>query len=339
MKNLFKSFFLFGLFLLIFSNEAMASCRIVSSAYSANDTGNFSFGSIVIDRSTPVGSVVATATNTDLGGRGYFVSCSGDFINQWALGSGAYTPVSYGGETLYQSGVAGLAFRINTPGAGASAGKYGTAALPRSLSTTACNPTNAPNYTLCGQDWGNPILELVKIAETTGSGALTTGSILQALIVGETNIMNYQVTAGSVQTNLSCSVVNSNIVVNLGKVKKAEFTGISTAATTTTAFTIDLNCDPSTNVTMTIGGGTNGSPNAGRGLLFLDSTQSNKAAGVAVQVLYNGTNVRIDIAQSAGNAGAGGIYSIPMTARYFQTATTVTVGQANANGTFTMTYQ
>lgn len=62
------------------------------------------------------------------------------------------------------------------------------------------------------------------------------------------------------------------------------------------------------------------------------------AKGVGVQLLYNGTplamNSRLLLKQSAG-----GVETLPLTARYYQTLGTVQSGTANASATLNLTYQ
>lgn len=62
------------------------------------------------------------------------------------------------------------------------------------------------------------------------------------------------------------------------------------------------------------------------------------AKGVGVQLLYNGTplvlNSRLLLKQSSG-----GLETLPFTARYYQTLTSVESGAANASATLNLTYQ
>lgn len=68
------------------------------------------------------------------------------------------------------------------------------------------------------------------------------------------------------------------------------------------------------------------------------SGNAGTAKGVGVQLLYNGSplvmNGRLLLKQSAG-----GQETLPLTARYYQTLTTVESGSANASATLTITYQ
>ena len=69
-----------------------------------------------------------------------------------------------------------------------------------------------------------------------------------------------------------------------------------------------------------------GSTATGIGLKLTDSS----SAALKFNSLYQ---------VSGYNAATGGSYTVPLTAAYYQTATSVTPGTANAVVTFTMTYQ
>lgn len=325
--------------LMVMSKGALASCAFLDSRFDANATVNLNLGNIVVQRDAPIGTVVATINDTALGGRNNFFQCTtGGFVTQWAAGSGAFTPVNYGGQTLYQSGIPGLAFRVVTPGAGSTAGRYGTGALPRSLTGVSCASSAGNWYRLCGGTWGNYRLQLVKIAATTGSGPLTSGSITQALVVGESNIINYTIASGSVQT-VACSVTNSNITVTMARTKNTDFSGVGSASADAD-LAIRLNCDASTNVGLTISPGSSGAANAAQGIFKLDnSTAADTASGVGVQVRYNSVPVALGSRMSITTTAADGAYDIPLKARYIQTDAKVMPGKADANATFTMTYQ
>lgn len=326
-----------GILLMLASKSALASCSFMDSRFGPSDGGSFIFGNVVVQRDTPVGTVVATQTGTALAGRNNFIECNtSGFASQWAAGGG-FTPVSYGGQTLYESGIPGLAFRIVTPGAGSTSGRYGSGALPRTLTGVSCN--NGPNWwRLCGGTWGNLSVQLVKISATTGSGQLATGTLVKAVVRGETDVYTYNVGSGRVQT-VACSVTSNSIWVAMGDVKNTVFSGVGSTSPSTD-FSIALNCDASTNVNLTITPGSAGAFDAAKGILTMDNPDSTTVAtGVGVQVLYNSAPVSLGTRFRVATTSADGAYSIPLQARYYQTKTAITPGQANANATFTMTYQ
>lgn len=327
-----------GCVLMLAAKSALASCSFMDNRFAASDSVALNLGHVVVQRDEPVGSVVATVTNNALGSRNDFIQCTtSGFVTQWAAGGGAFAPVSYNAQTLYQSGVAGLAFRIITSGAGSTAGRYGPGPLPRSISGVSCR--NADNWwRLCGGTWGSIQLQLVKIAPVTGSGPITSGSLAQALVSGEMNVLNYTLSGGQVQT-VACSVTNSNITVNMGRTKNTNFSGAGSTSAEV-PFTIDLNCDEATNVNLTLEPGSAGAADASRGVLNIDAGGAGQTAtGVGVQVLYNETPVALGEMLKIATTASEGMFSIDLRARYFQTSSAITPGKANASATFTTTYQ
>ncbi|MGC6009124.1 fimbrial protein [Enterobacter kobei] len=324
--------------LLLTSKMAVGACSFMDNRFTASDNINLNFGQIIVQRDTPIGSVVATASSATLANRNDFIECTTSrFVTQWAPGSGNFQPVQHNAETLYQSGVAGLAFRVVTPGAGSTAGRYGTGPLPRRVSNIWCrlSPTW---WRLCGGSWGNYQLQLIKIAPVTGSGRLQTGSITRAGVVGEMDVMNVNIASGEVHT-VACSVTTPNIFVNMGSIKNTEF---SRAGSTSrdVSFNVNLNCDASANIYLTLEAGRAGVADTSKGILNIDTTGSGEtASGVGIQVLFNHTPVipgeRLKITTTASD----GLYALPLAARYYQTGTILTPGTANATATFTTTYQ
>lgn len=336
-KHIFRNRLLSAILLMGVSNGALATCSFMDSRFTPNDAVQLNLGSVIVQRDTPIGAVVWSSTNNTLGGRNNFIECNATgYRTQWAAGSG-YEPVAYSGQTLYQSGIPGLAFRIVTPGAGSTSGRYGTGPLPRQISNVPCT-SSSTWWRLCGGTWGSYQLQLVKIAPTTGSGPITTGTITRALIVGETTIFDYTIASGTVQT-VACSVTNPNITVNMGTAKNTDFRGTGSTSGNTD-FAIALNCDASTNINMTLTAGSAGAADSTQGVLNLDNAgAADNATGVGVQVLYNSRPVSLGTRINVARTTANGTYSIPLQARYYQTLSTITPGKADANATFTMTYQ
>lgn len=323
--------------LLVASKGALATCTFMDSRFGPNDAVALDWGTIVVQRDTPVGTIVARTSDSALGGRNNFMQCNASgYTTQWVAGPG-FAPVIYGGQTLYQSGVPGLAIRIVTTGAGTSGGRYGTGPLPRQITNVYCL-AGGNWWRLCGGTWGNLVLHLIKIAPTTGSGPITTGTIAQALVVGDTNVMEYSIGSGVIQT-VACSVRNSNISVTMGKAKNTDF-GTPGSTSGDADFAIDLNCDASTNINLTLAPGNAGAADAAKGIINIDNAGAGKtASGVGVQVMYNNAPLALNSRIAVATTAADGSYSIPLKARYYQTQPAVTPGIANANATFTLTYQ
>lgn len=318
------------------SLKALAACSFMDSRFNAGNSDTLNFGNVVVQRTAAVGSVVAQLTSSSLGGRNNFFTCDdSSFRTVWAEGTGGFVPVTYGGQTLYQSGIPGLAIRIVTPGAGSNAGRFGTGPLPRGYTGSACN-WSTTWWRLCGGTWGNVRLELVKIAATTGSGPLAGGSIVKAQVVGESDIMNIVLGSGTVRT-VGCSVGNTTINVPMGLTRNIDFSGQGSTGNDN-GFDIALSCNAGTNVSLRLDPGSAGLADAGNGVLNLNGGSGAQASGVGIQVLYKDAPVQFGSAMSVGTA-AGGFVDLLLKARYYQTGAKVMPGEANATATFTLTYQ
>lgn len=127
---------------------------------------------------------------------------------------------------------------------------------------------------------------------------------------------------------------------DLGSVSAAEFgsaAGFSPPHTDTQ--NLGLNCNAGANIHIQLQGTQNPDASGDRSVLALTGQGSETVAdGVGVQLLYNNApvqlNNRLMLKQSSG-----GLESLPITARYYQTKPVVKAGEANATATLDMTYQ
>ncbi|WP_196787319.1 fimbrial protein [Burkholderia stagnalis] len=145
----------------------------------------------------------------------------------------------------------------------------------------------------------------------------------------------------------TCRVSTPAITVPLGNVPASTFAGVGTPAPSK-PFNIELECSgietgKNLDVYTTLTDHTNPGNVSDTLTLAKDST----ATGVGIQVLNGNTVVKYGPDSStignknqwkAGAAG-NGTFTIPLTARYVQTAPKVTPGTANGLATFTMSYK
>lgn len=153
-----------------------------------------------------------------------------------------------------------------------------------------------------------------------------------------------------IQTGPGCTPLR-NVDVPLGTVVLSKFTGVGSVAPIEKPFSITLNCSGGVansrllpHVTLTDASNADNRSN----ILSLTKT-ARPATGVGIQILKDGMPLAYGADSSEdGNPNqwqAGTImqgvrqYEIPLTARYIQTADTVTPGQADGRATFTLNYQ
>ena len=317
---------------LTIAGPGWSACTFVSG-YSSDTVIDVSYGTVTVPSSAPVGSVVGTVKNTVLSSRPTFITnCdtgNANEVDNDYRDAGLLPVVSYGGQTLYPSGVAGFAIRIVTPGEGYTSGLFGTGTFPRILNRRYCAPTGS----YCGSSWGPVTFELVKINATTGAGNMSAGTLIRTSIRGWNYVATFRLIGSSI-VSPSCVVNNTSINVPLGNIGSHNFTGVGSAAAAQPV-PISLNCYVNTNISVQLDGVADSSGRTGTIAL---SQTSKTATGVAVEVRYNGNPVPLGKPLLVGTTTTAGTFTPNLTARYVQTLGTVNGGLANSTATFTMTY-
>ena len=144
----------------------------------------------------------------------------------------------------------------------------------------------------------------------------------------------------------TCTVAgNANQEVPLGSYTASKISGLGSAIGQTSSaipFTIKLNCEALLSGTFDVMMQFNGNTVSGlsdSGVVALNSVST--ASGVGVQIL-NSDQQPIALATPFAVASyplSNALVTVPLYARYYQTASTVTPGTANAVATYTISYQ
>lgn len=141
-------------------------------------------------------------------------------------------------------------------------------------------------------------------------------------------------------TQVACSIRTPNLTFPIGDVLASYFgstVGTIPSGAQNTQY-LGLDCDAGANINVTLQGTQNPDVSTTSVLALTGQGNADVARGVGVQLLYNGAplvlNNRIVLKQSAG-----GQETFPLTARYYQTKTSVSTGKANASATLDLTYQ
>lgn len=141
-------------------------------------------------------------------------------------------------------------------------------------------------------------------------------------------------------TTLACAISAisaSNISVPLGDVLATKFTGVG-ATPVTKGFNLGLNCDANAKVNVSLSGTANSDIANSDILALTNAGTAGVADGLGVQILYNGAPLKRDT-NLLLKTSAGGVETLPFSARYYQTKSTVKPGKANATATLNLTYQ
>lgn len=337
-----KTILMTGLFVMtgVYGNQAFAACR-PTAGFTSKDI-SMAVGRVVVRPSDAIGTILAKAT-FPINPVGSTIACDAYGGTIRADLTQGY-PLSTLGQNIYDTNIPGIGIRLYRE-AQDNTNFSGYYPYSKQLAGNT-------NYTLSN---GFFVVEIIKTANNTGSGALVPGlySSYYSADAPTQPILTSTVYGNAITiASASCQVTGDiNKVVTLSPVAKSGFTGIGSTQGEQ-AFNINILCNGGTNTTSAIesnaisvsfdyqpfGGTTNVIDNS--------ASATQLAAGVGTQLLtdMNG-NLNHVISQGEklplGLVVSGQLvnYSIPMKARYYQAANTVTAGAVRGMATLTIIYE
>lgn len=186
---------------------------------------------------------------------------------------------------------------------------------------------------------------LVKIEPSISSGTLTGEP---SVIDAQYEINNYPTLFDMPDINIvsttyvftdKCSLNNNAMIFDIGDVSASEFSNqIGFTPGQKALQNLNLDCDANVNVNITLNGTKNPDVSDLSVLSLNNQGQNGVADGIGIQFLYNDIPLELNKLLNLKRS-AGGRESFPLTARYYQTKTTVKPGTANATATLDITYQ
>ncbi len=323
------------LFLLLMSAGSMvyAQCRVTTN--NPQDI-IMNVGRVLITPTSKVGDILATG-KFDIR-RDNSISCSGNSTLFGRILQGGPSSVS---DKIWTTNVPGVGIRLYRQ-IGTQEGAY----YPHEIYRTG-GVYLAEGYF---------VVEVIKIAENTGTGSLAPGQYSSYYADGtgpSKPILISHVLANSITiVTSSCSVDagSKNKVINLSTVASAVFKGVGSTAAEQD-FSININCVGGTGTELLPGGSGEGlvnvrfdyTPDASNAPGVLKSLQdTNTASGVSVQLLNGKDSTPINNGASvyAGHtiANQTNTITLPLKARYYQTATKIKGGTLKSIATFTLEY-
>lgn len=287
-------------------------------------TVTINLGEMDAKRNAAVGSVIASGT---FGSRiDDAVDCDG----------GSYY-LSY--EMTYEIGqyISDYTYKTNVPG-------VGIRVTNTKDSFPLTNPTTLLPYGGGSAASSSYYVEFIKTGNIT-SGKLDTGRVGRYFIqtqqyVYQITIDNIEIGPGNVIDQISCDISTPNMTFPLGTIQAAAF-GSSVGTIPEGAQNtqnLGLNCDAGANINVTLNGTQNPDVSTTSVLALTGQGKAGVASGVGVQLLYNGAPLELNKIITLKKS-AGGQETLPLTARYYQTKTTVFPGEANTSATLGITYQ
>lgn len=325
-------------------NEANAACAPTSGF--TTKVISMAVGRVVVRPSDEVGKILRKAT--------FSIDPNNSTINCTRYSTGTVRadltqsyPISSLGNNIYSTNIPGIGIRLYREAQNNSnfSGYY-----PYSRNISGGSGWGGTNYSL---DTGYFVVEIVKTASQTGSGALVPGQYSSYYLTSHPNqpILTSFVYGNAITiASSSCELQGDiNKVVTLPTVTKSGFSGVGS---TQGAQRFDLNilCNGGQNptgyeeknlISLSYDYVQDGSNNQ---VLSNIAPASTKANGVGVQLLWNYNN-KNQVIKKGDKLELGTVssnntvqYNVPMTAQYYQTATNVTAGTVRAMATVTIEY-
>lgn len=327
--NMIKIFLGGLLFCYAIAGHASLGCNNGSGG--GTQTIYVNFGSITVPRNLSVGGVITS----DIFGNIIYdaIYCGGTELTSSHLANLLiYNNGKPNGKisNVYDTNIEGVGIRVTN--SSYPAGDSGYYTNPATMNKLHARTTSTP-----------VIVELIKTGNIK-SGTLAAGEIGELYptdpYYNKMAIATKIMMQGGNITQHSCSVTTSGLNFILPDVNANEFgstVGYSPSATDTQ--NLELECDANANISATLSGVINPDLNDPSVLALTGQGGANVAEGVGIQLIYNGKPLKIDEVMEL-KTSPGGVESLPITARYYQTLNEVKrVGTANTSATLTLTYQ
>jgi type 1 fimbria pilin len=313
------------------------ACSSVNSGYTVN------VGTVVAQRDAPINSYI-TAVKYGPSQQAWN-NCTG------TLSHGVYgqfnifaslTPdgSSVDSRSIFKTTLAGTGLLIGGSGSfdGGSGCSYkwsGENLISNDISADLCQNSSG----LYGQNiWAQPYVRIVKTG--TMDGGSLSGKIAYMGDSGHnTSLPEIPVYISGSIVVVKCAITTPTMTFPIGNVPASDFgTKVGFIPTKTSTQNLGLDCDADANINVQLSGTQNPDVSTKSVLALNGQGDAGTASGVGVQLLYNGTPLEIN-KNIVMKKSAGGQEMLPITARYYQTKTAVTTGDASTSATLALTYQ
>lgn len=331
---MFKSFIgLIGLSCLFFSHFSVAlDCNssggiVTIPAVTIDSPNNLSIGSLLNSSGLSSSSSIT-----------YMCSGSPTAVGNAKFGmkaTGKYLFTAADGTFVYETGIAGIGYGL--------AGYVSECRTLKWINGEEAKILSDKNSVLfCDGKYGNSAYIFVAKANFYKTAEKIESKEIPLLKLGETVLvvdgktqkaLNVNL-AGGVVTTSGCFINNRDLQVMMGQIGKNQFAGQGTTANAQNV-DISITCPQQVKVALTMD--SQFIQNAENGLLDISKDGSANAEGIGIQLLYNGSPLKLQQPISIGDIV--GSYYIPLQARYYQSGPTIKPGTANSTATFNLTYQ
>ncbi|TQI77975.1 type 1 fimbria pilin [Serratia fonticola] len=271
------------------------------------------------------------ASNTGVAASDFLLKCTAGESLIW--GDSEYEMISGGnGYGYLKTGIDNLYIRAYTAGGSTSSLRFPTASGGEFSRTVSTLNNGNPRWA----DIGNMRFVLERVGPVT-QGGIIPAKILSSWRTSDGSPLLFIRNSAFTVNVQGCSVSTKNVSVPMGTVHRSKFRGVGSTAGHGEG-NIALQCDAAVAPTVTFSGAHD--PETSAEVLALNNLgDANVASGVGIQMLYKNTPITLDSPIALGKLSGPMAVNIPFSARYYQTASTIKGGDANATAYFTINYE
>ncbi|MBL5825954.1 fimbrial protein [Serratia fonticola] len=316
--------------------QAYAACTLINGATAGSL--NVSFGVIPtfnpgsatnVQVATRSFTAATSASAMGIGGSTVFVNCTAGESLVW--GDSSYARLA-GSPGYLKTGIDNLYMNLTTTPGTTSAFAYPTTGGGNFTRTFSTINFGDPRWS----DIGGTNVFLRKVGRISQGGVVPGGILAVWRTSDSKTLLTLNLSSFTVNV-LGCAVTTPTVSVPMGTVHRVQFKGVGSTVGNA-SFSIGMNCDTAISPTVTFSGMPDS--NAPGTVLELNNLGGGTtASGVGVQMVYKGTPVTLNSAVSLGTTTSAGLLTMDLNARYYQTASVITGGEANATAYFTIDYE
>jgi type 1 fimbria pilin len=314
------------------------ACSYVNSGYTVN------VGTVVVQRDVPINSYVTTQKKGP--DQKAWDNCTGSLSHgsygQFNIFSSLTPDGKIDSRSIFKTTLAGTGLAIGGSGSFVSGGNgcsYSYAPDDNYIkddTTIALCQNSAGLYDL--PMWAQPYVRVVKTGNMEG-GSLSGKIAYLAESKHNSAMPEIPVYISGSIVVIKCAITTPTMTFPIGNVPASDFgTKVGFIPTKTSTQNLGLDCDADANINVQLSGTQNPDVSTKSVLALNGQGDAGTASGVGVQLLYNGTPLEIN-KNIVMKKSSGGQEMLPITARYYQTKTAVTTGDASTSATLALTYQ
>lgn len=306
-------------FTIILFSLSSAYCHAASCMGWVPEGASFSIGSVDVPAGTPVKTKIKEVVYNFSSA---YANCQSNTVYS-RYSKGQSTGLKINNTDIYSTNIPGIGYAI-------------------CYDSSCANPTtwtyfvSQQTMTNSGRSFLIGVFQLY-VTGPVSSGKLESGTYGETGTTQKGNLITFSVTGGDIK-GIDCNLSNNSAEVSFGSMPQNQFTGVGSTSESKN-FDIGLTCTGKANISVTLEATQNAETSDNSVIALTNSGESTTASGLGAQILYNNTPLKLNQVLPLKTTDGNTLETFTFAARYMQTKSEVTPGDANATATLSITYQ